>query len=383
MTRRLKIMTIIGTRPDLIKTSRVLAELERSTEHVLVHTGQNHDPWLCDVFFEELGLPRPGHHLGASGASAAEAIAEIVVRSDRVLAEERPDALLLHGDTNSALAVLAARRRRVPVFHLEAGNRCFDARVPEEANRRVVDHLADVNLAYSEHARRYLLREGLPPDRVFMIGSPLREVLQHYRPRIDASEVLARLDLTPGGYFLASLHREENVDEPRTLRLLLASLAALAAEHGRPVLISTHPRTRRRLEALDDAPDVASNAAGLRFHPPFGFFDYVKLQEQAYCVLSDSGSLTEEAAILGFPAVTLREAHERPEGMDRGIVVMSGLAPERIAQAVELVTNHHREGRRPPPVPEYAGTDVARTVARIVLGYVDYVHRTVWSGGRP
>lgn len=373
MTRRLKVMTIVGTRPDLIKTSRLLPELERRTDHVLVHTGQNHDPGLCDVFFEELGLPRPRHFLEAAGSSAAETIAQIIVRSDRVLAEERPDALLLYGDTNSSLAVLAAKRRRVPVFHMEAGNRCFDERVPEEANRRVVDHLADVNLAHSEPARHHLLREGLPPDRVLMIGSPLREVLEHYRPRIDASEIQARLELKPGGYFLASLHCEENVDDPETLRRLLDSLARLAKEHARPVLVSTHPRTRKRLEALGGAPE------GLRFHHPFGFFDYVKLQEQAFCVLSDSGSVTEEAAILGFPAVTLREAHERPEGMDRGIVVMSGLNPERIAQAVELVTTHHREGRRPQPVPEYSGADYARTVVRIVLGYVDYVHRTVWS----
>lgn len=379
MTRRLKVMTIVGTRPDLIKTSRVLAELERHTDHVLVHTGQNHDPWLNDVFFRELGLPSPRHHLGVSGGSAAEAIAAVVERSDRVLAEERPDALLLHGDTNSALAVLAARRRRVPVFHLEAGNRCFDARVPEEANRRVVDHLADVNLAYSEHARRHLLREGLPPDRVFVVGSPMREVIEHYRPGIDASDVLARLNLEPDGYFLASLHREENVDDPGTLKALLGSLAALARDHSRPVLVSTHPRTRLRLEALgDDAPE----SAGLRFHRPFGLFDWIQLERRAYCVLSDSGSLTEEAALLGFPAVMLREAHERPEGMDQGIAVMAGLEPERIGQAVELVTAHHREGRRPPPVADYGGTDVARTVVRIVMGHVDYVHRTVWSGRR-
>jgi UDP-N-acetylglucosamine 2-epimerase (non-hydrolysing) len=379
MTRRLKLMTILGTRPDLIKTSRLLTELERRTDHVLVHTGQNHDPWLCDVFFEELGLPRPRHCLGAVGSNAAEAIAEIIVRSDRVLSQERPDALVLYGDTNSSLAVLAAKRRRIPVFHLEAGNRCFDERVPEEANRRVVDHLADVNLAHSERARQNLLREGLAPDRVLMVGSPLREVLEHYRPRIDGSGIRARLDLKPGGYFLASLHREENVDDPERLRRLLAALAALAAEHERPVLISTHPRTRRRLDALSGEPE----RLGLRFHRPFGFFDYVKLQEEAFCVLSDSGSLMEEAAILGLPAVTLREAHERPEGMDRGVVVMSGLEPERIAQAVEFVTAHHAEGRRPAPVPEYAGTDYARTVVRIVLGYVDYVSRTVWSEVRP
>jgi UDP-N-acetylglucosamine 2-epimerase (non-hydrolysing) len=371
-------MTIVGTRPDLIKTSRLLAELERRTEHVLVHTGQNHDQWLSDVFFEELRLPRPRHNLGAIGPTVAEAIAQIVVGSDRALAEERPDALLLYGDTNSALAVLSAKRRRVPVFHLEAGNRCFDERVPEEGNRRVVDHLADVNLAHSEHARRHLLREGLPPDRVFMIGSPLREVLEHYRPQIDASEVLAHLELNAGGYFLASLHREENVDDPVTLRCLLAALSELAENNRRPVLISTHPRTRRRLEALG-LPDDGL----LRFHRPFGFFDYVNLQEHAYCVLSDSGSVTEEAAILGLPAVTLRQAHERPEGMDRGVVVLTGFDPERIAQAVELVTDHHREGHGPQSVPEYAGTDYARTVVRIVLGYVDYVHRTVWSeGGR-
>ncbi len=379
MTQRLKVMTILGTRPDLIKTSRLLAELERRTDHVLVHTGQNHDPNLCDVFFEELGIQRPRHELDATGPSAAEAIAEIVTRPDMVIREERPDAIVLYGDTNSALAVLAAKRHRIPVFHLEAGNRCFDARVPEEGNRRVVDHLADVNLAHSEQARQNLLREGLPTDRVFVIGSPLREVLEHYREEIDSSDIHLRLGLEAGGYFLASLHREENVDDKERLRRLLASLAAIAREYDRPVLVSTHPRTRRRLEALGEEPE----GGGLTFHRPFGFFDYIKLQEQAHCVLSDSGSLTEEASILGFPAVTLREAHERPEGMDRGVVVMSGIKPERVAQAVELVTAHHREGRRAEPVPEYAGTDYARTVVRIVLGYVDYVKRTVWSEGGP
>ena len=377
--RRLKVMTIVGTRPDLIKASRLLAELERRTDHVLVHTGQNHDPNLCDLFFEELGIPRPRHDLDAAGSTAAETIAEIIARADLVIREESPDAIVLYGDTNSALSVLAAKRRRIPVFHLEAGNRCFDARVPEEGNRRVVDHLSDVNLAHSEQARQNLLREGLPTDRVLVVGSPLREVLEHYRAGIDASGILTSLDLTAGGYFLASLHREENVDDPKRLRRLLDSLAALAADHDRPVVVSTHPRTRKRVEALGG--EIEDK--GLRFHWPFGFFDYVKLQEQAYCVLSDSGSLTEEAAILGFPAVTLREAHERPEGMDRGVVVMSGLSPERIAQAVDLVIAHDREGRVAPPVPEYAGTDYARTVLRIVLGYVDYVHRTVWSEVTP
>lgn len=379
MTRKLRVMTIVGTRPDLVKASRLLAELERRTEHVLVHTGQNHDPRLREVFFEELGLPRPRHELGAAAGTAAETIAAIVVGSDRVIAQERPDALVLYGDTNSSLAVLAAKRRRVPIFHLEAGNRCFDERVPEEANRRVVDHLADVNLAHSEPARRNLLREGLAPDRVFMVGSPLREVLEHYRARIDESDALKRLGLVKSGYFLASLHREENVDDPETLRGLLGVLARLAEEHERPVLVSTHPRTRKRIEALGGLP-----ARGrLRLHDPFGFFDYVKLQENAQCVLSDSGSVTEEAAILGFPAVTLREAHERPEGTERGVLIMSGRDPERIAQAVELVTAQHGETRRPTPVPEYASTDYAQTVVRIVLGYIDYVRRTVWSGEGP
>lgn len=379
MRPRLKVMTIIGTRPDLIKMSRLLAELDRRTDHVLVHTGQNHDPSLCDVFFEELGLARPRHQLEAAGSTAAETIAEVIRRSDRVLAEERPDALVIYGDTNSSLAVLAARRHRVPVFHLEAGNRCFDARVPEESNRRVVDHLADVNLAHSEQARHNLLREGLPTDRVFMIGSPLREVLDYYRFQINASVIRERLGLEAGGYFLASLHREENVDDPERLRRLLDALATVSAEHRRPVLISTHPRTQRRLEALGG--DLEPK--GLHFHRPFGFFDYVKLQQTAYCVLSDSGSVTEETSILGLPAVTLREAHERPEGMDRGVVVMSGLDPDRISQAVALVTDHHREGCKALDVPEYAGTDYSRTVVRILLGYIDYVHRTVWSEARP
>jgi UDP-N-acetylglucosamine 2-epimerase (non-hydrolysing) len=366
-------MTIVGTRPELIKLSRVISELDRHTDHRLVHTGQNYADELSDVFFRELGIRPPDRYLGVAAETAAATIGTVIVRADEVLAEERPEAVLFYGDTNSCLAAIAAKRRKIPVFHMEAGNRCFDQRVPEETNRKILDHVSDVNMPLTEHARRYLLAEGLRPETVIVTGSPMPEVLAHHRAEIEASDVLDRLGLEPGGYFLVSAHREENVDEPERLRTLLAALAGLAAEHRRRVIVSTHPRTRRRLDELGGAA-----AEGVELLPAFGFLDYVKLQQHAFCVLSDSGTLTEEAAILGFPAVMLRDAHERPEGMDAGVAVMSGLSPERVLQAVALAT---AQGPRTSQVPDYAPLDVSRKVVRIILGHVDYVQRTVWQRG--
>jgi UDP-N-acetylglucosamine 2-epimerase (non-hydrolysing) len=374
---RLRVVTILGTRPEVIKLSRVIATLDGCTDHVLVHSGQNSDYELNAVFFEQLGIRAPDHHLGVQGRTPAEAIADVIRKSDEVLERVQPDALLVYGDTNTCLCVLPAKRRRIPVFHMEAGNRCFDQRVPEELNRKVVDHLSDINMPLTEHARRYLLAEGLRPETVIRIGSPMREVLEHHRAQIERSGVLASLGLTDRGFFLVSAHREENVDRPEYLRKLLDSLAALRREFGIPIVVSTHPRTRKRLEALSAGAPLQPE--GVSFLKPFGFLDYVKLEMSARCVLSDSGTITEEAAILGFPAVTIREAHERPEGMDAGVLVMSGLTPERVLDAVRLVT---MEPRRPcDEVPDYADRNVSGKVARIVLSYVEYVNRTVWGKG--
>ncbi len=307
--RRLKVMTVVGTRPEVIKLSRVIAALDQFTEHVLVHSGQNYDYALNEVFFDQLRISRPKHVLGVGGKTVAASIAEVITKSDAVFEAERPDALLVYGDTNTCLCVIPAKRRKIPIFHMEAGNRCFDERVPEEINRRVVDHLSDINLAYTEHARRYLLREGCRPETVIKTGSPMREVLAHYRERIDASGVLGKLKLDPGGYVVVSAHREENVDSPERLALLVWTLNALVKALRRPAIFSTHPRTRKRLQALKAArPDPR-----IRFLEPLGFSDYVRLQEKAHCVLSDSGTLTEESALLGFPAVMLRDQHERPQ----------------------------------------------------------------------
>lgn len=373
---RLKVLTLVGTRPELIKLSRVIAELDRRTEHVLVHSGQNYDYELNEVFFEQLEVRRPDHFLDAAGGTAAETIGRVIVRADEVLAREAPDAVLMLGDTNSCLAAISAKRRKIPIFHMEAGNRSFDQRIPEEINRKIVDHVSDVNLPYTEHARRYLLAEGLDPERVIKTGSPMREVLEHYAPGIEASKVLEDLGLEPGGYFVASAHREENVDDPERLARLLDALEALAEEHGRPVVFSTHPRTRQRLAVLG-----REASESIRFLAPLGFLDYVRLQQDAFCVLSDSGSLTEEASILDLPAVTIRDAHERPEGMDEGTILMSGLGTERILQAVELVTAQHAaagDGRCLRMAEDYAPRDVSRKVVGLILSYVDYVGSTVW-----
>ncbi len=370
----MKVATIVGTRPELIKLARVIAELDRATRHVLIHTGQNYDVELNDVFFRDLGVRRPDHFLDVVGATLGETIGNIIARAYSVLSDERPDALLLLGDTNSCLAAIAAKRLKIPVFHMEAGNRCFDERVPEEVNRRLVDHASDINLVYTEHARRHLLAEGLPADRVIKTGSPMREILSHYRKGIDASDVLDRLKLKASGYFLASAHREENVDVEANLRNLIDALRSVATQYKRPVIFSTHPRTKKRLEALG----VDMKGAEIRFISPLGFFDYVKLQIAAFCVLSDSGTITEESAILGFPAVTIRETHERPEGMDAGTLIMSGLKAERVLEAVAVVRQHCEDKRRFPAPSDYDPEDVSAKVLRIILSYTDYVNRRVW-----
>jgi UDP-N-acetylglucosamine 2-epimerase (non-hydrolysing) len=371
----IKVMTVVGTRPEVLKLSRVIAELDRRTTHVLVHTGQNYDYELNEVFFEELGIRRPDHVLSCAAATAAETIANVITRCDRVIAKEKPDALLLLGDTNSCLAVIAAKRRKVPVFHMEAGNRCFDERVPEEINRRMVDHAADINLPYTEHARRYLLAEGIRPETVIKTGSPMREVLGHCATGIRRSRILTTLKLTPGRYLVVSAHREENVDEPRRLRALLDALDAVATRHRRRIIFSTHPRTRGRLAAVRRP----GRHARIEFLKPLGFHDYIRLQTSAWCVLSDSGTLTEESSILGFPAVMIRQAHERPEGMDEAAVIMSDLDSRQVLQAVELAVAHHAERKAPlRPVADYAPDNVSKKVVRIILSYTDYVNRTVW-----
>jgi len=375
MNSRRKIMTLVGTRPELIKMSRVIAELDHQVDHVLVHSGQNYDFELNEVFFHDLGIRKPDHFLAAANDSAARTIADVIVKSDAVFAAEQPEALLLYGDTNTCLAVIAAKRRKIPVFHMEAGNRCFDQRVPEELNRKVVDHLSDINLVLTEHARRYLLAEGIRPETIIKTGSHMEEVLAHYMARIQLSDVLSRSELEAGKYFVVSAHREENVDVPENLQAILATLRALEAEYRYPIIFSTHPRTRIRLAdqvGLVDHPLI-------RFVKPFGFFDYVKLQMSAFCVLSDSGTITEEASLLSLPAVTLRFAHERPEGMDEGTLMMSGLTQERILEAVRIVTSQHVRDRRVfSVVKDYQAGPVSKQVVRVVLSYIDYVNRTVW-----
>lgn len=371
----LKVMTLVGTRPELIKMSRVIAELDRQVNHVLVHSGQNYDFELNQVFFDDLEIRKPDHFLGAAGDTAAQTIAEVIAKADAVFEQEKPDALLLYGDTNTCLAVISAKRRKIPVFHMEAGNRCFDQRVPEELNRKVLDHLSDINMVLTEHARRYLIAEGIRPETIIKTGSHMHEVLDYYRPKIEASDVLAREGLEAGKFFIVSTHREENVDTPDNLRDLLASLRALADEYGFPLIVSTHPRTRKRLEALGESLEHPL----IRFVKPFGLLDYIKLQMGAFCVLSDSGTITEEASLLNLPAVTLRNAHERPEGMDQGTLIMSGLKKDSVLAAVKVITSQHKAGERViPVVPDYAGGPVSLQVVRVVLSYTDYVNRTVW-----
>lgn len=373
-------MTIVGTRPELIKMSAVIERLDQLTSHVLVHTGQNYDYSLNQVFFEDLGIRKPDHFLEVAGSTSAETIANVIAKVDRVLESERPDAVLIYGDTNSGLAVIPAKRRKIPVFHMEAGNRCFDQRVPEELNRKVIDHLSDVNMTLTEHARRYLLAEGLPPETTFVVGSHMQEVLARHEERIRSSGILTSLGLQKKQYFLVSAHREENVEEPERLRALLECLDRLAAEYGWPVIVSTHPRTKSRLGRLMEGEGRSLPREGLvRFLEPFGFTDYVHLQQNAACVLSDSGTITEEAALLDFPAVTMREAHERPEGMDAGTLIMAPLDPEHLLDAVRCAMHAMGgETRHAGSVPDYQGGAVSAKVLKIVLSYIDYINKRVW-----
>ena len=375
--KKLKVMTVLGTRPEIIRLSRVMAALDRHCDHVLVHTGQNYDYELNQVFFDDLGVRKPDHFLNSAHGSTgpANTIGNLITAVDAVLAQEQPEAMLVLGDTNSCLSVIPAKRRRIPIFHMEAGNRCFDLRVPEETNRRIVDHTADINLTYSTIARDYLLREGLPPDQVIKTGSPMYEVLHHYLPRIEASDARARLGLEAHRYFVVSAHREENIESDRMFFKLVGVLNALAEDHGLPVIVSTHPRTRKRVEV-----------AGVNFHPqvqllkPLGFHDYVNLQMSAKAVLSDSGTITEEASILNFPAVNLREAHERPEGMEEASVMMVGLEIDRIRQALSILESQPRGAERNLRlVADYAMPNVSEKVLRIIHSYTDYVNRVVWK----
>jgi UDP-N-acetylglucosamine 2-epimerase len=371
----MKVMTLVGTRPEIIKLSRVIAELSKFTEHVLVHSGQNYDYELNEVFFKDLGVPCPNHFLEAAGANAAETIGQVIVKADKVFEAEKPDALLLYGDTNSCLAVIPAKRRKIPVFHFEAGNRCFDQRVPEELNRKIVDHLSDINMPLTEHARRYLLAEGIRPDTIIKTGSPMKEILTHHMDEIKASDILQRLSLTPKKFFIVSAHREENVDSEQNFNDLLDSLNAIAKKHDMPVVVATHPRTMKKLQALNRG-DLDPR---VQFQKAMGFFDYNKLQMEAFCVISDSGTITEESSILNVPAITVRQAHERPEGMDEGILIMSGLKPVDVMRAIDVVTSQHdRENRVFRLVGDYDVDNFSKKVVRIVLSYTEYINRTTW-----
>jgi len=371
----LKVMTIVGTRPELIKMSRVIDEFDRNTKHILVHTGQNYDYELNQIFFDDLKIRKPDYFLGAAGENAAQTIGQVIIKSDEVMESERPDAVLLYGDTNSCLAVISAKRRKIPVFHMEAGNRCFDQRVPEELNRKVLDHLSDINLVLTEHARRYLIAEGIRPETIIKTGSHMREVLNYYGPDIQRSNILNQLGLKPKEYFLVSAHREENVDSEENLTNLIESLNAIAQQYQYPIIVSTHPRTQKKIDALSNS----KLDQGIKFCKPFGFFDYNKLQMDSYCVVSDSGTITEESSLLGMSAIMIRNAHERPEGMDVGTLIMSGLNPDGVLDAIRIVTSQKFEsGSDFGTVLDYEATDVSKKILRIVLSYVDYINRTVW-----
>lgn len=372
----LKVMTIVGTRPELIKMSRVITEFDLYTQHILVHTGQNYDYELNQLFFEDLDIRKPDYFLDAVGDNAAQTIARVIEKADAVMEKEQPDAVMLYGDTNSCLAVIAAKRRKIPVFHMEAGNRCFDQRVPEELNRKVLDHLSDINLVLTEHARRYLIAEGVRPETIIKSGSHMREVLDHYMPKIQKSDVLQRMGLETERFFIVSAHREENVDSPHNLRDMVETLNALAEQYDLPVIVSTHPRTKKWLDALE----LGKLNRHIQFLKPFGFCDYIKLQMESLCVVSDSGTITEESSLLNLPAITIRNAHERPEGMDVGTLIMSGLKKERVLDAVRvIIAQHDRTQRVMKPVQDYEAGAVSKQLLRVVLSYVDYVKRTVWS----
>jgi len=373
--KKIKIITIIGTRPEIIKLSEVIKEIDRHADHILVHTGQNYDYELNEIFFKDLGLRNPDHFLNVVGATLAETVANVIVRVDEVLEKEKPDAFLVLGDTNSAIGAYAAKRRKIPIFHMEAGNRCFDTRVPEEVNRKIVDHISDINMPYSEHARRNLIKEGLPLDRIVKTGSPMREVLAAHEKEINASNVLSDLSLAPREYFVLSLHREENVDNPKHLQRLVSVMESVATTYKKKIIFSVHPRTKKRLESGG----ITLPKEVIAMKPP-GFFDYVHLQQNALCVLSDSGTISEESAMLNFPGISLREAHERHEAIEEGTFILSGLDPERVLQAIEIAIVQKRAGERDFRIPaDYDIQNVSKKVLRTIVSYVDYVKRVVWS----
>lgn len=371
----MKIMTIVGTRPELIKLSRIISELDKYTNHIFVHTGQNYDYELNEIFFKDLEIRKPDYFLEAVGSSLAETIGNVIIKIDPILEKENPDAVLFYGDTNSCLSIISVKRRKIPIFHMEAGNRCFDQRVPEELNRKVVDHLSDINMVHSEHSRRYLISEGLRPETIIKTGSPMKEVLNYYKEKIINSEVLNKLKLKEKDYFIVSAHREENIDSETNFKDLLNTLNAIADQYGKRIIVSTHPRTRKKLEESG----VKDINKYIEFMKPLGFFDYVKLQMNALCVISDSGTITEESSILYFPSIMIRQAHERPEGMDEATVVMCGLEKESVLLALKTVIEQFDSNKELYKIiPEYDTETVSKKVLRIILSYKDYINRTVW-----
>lgn len=372
----MKVMTIVGTRPELIKLSAVIEELDKHVDHILVHTGQNFDYELNEIFFQGMNIRKPDYFLNAAGKNAADTIAQVITKSDDLFEQVKPDALLIYGDTNSCMVVIPAKRRKIPIFHMEAGNRCFDQRVPEEINRKIVDHLSDINMPLSEHARNYLIAEGIRPETIIKTGSPMPEVLEKQKDRISGSDVLSTEKLEKGKYFILSTHREENVDSSKNFNDLLESIEAISDVYKFPIIISTHPRTKKRLKEMH----YESKNPLVRFSKPFGFAEYITLQKNAFCVISDSGTITEEASVLGFPAITIRQAHERPEGMDEGTLIMTGLKAENIISAIKVVTNQkYIQDWTPERVKDYSLTNVSKKVVRIILSYTDYINRTVWK----
>ena len=370
----IKVMTIVGTRPEIIKLSQVMKELDRFAEHIIVHTGQNYDYELNELFFEQLDIRKPDYFLEAVKGTASETIGDIIAKADKLIGQVKPDALLLYGDTNSCLSVIPAKKRKVPIFHMEAGNRCFDQRVPEEVNRKIVDHLSDINMPLSEQARDYLIAEGLKPETIIKIGSPMMEVLNANMEKILASDILKKEKLTENKYILMSIHREENVDSPENFSNLLEAIDEITKVYKLPIIISTHPRTRKKLEEIG----YQKTNPLLRFSKPYGFHEYNHLQLKAFCIVSDSGTIAEEGSILNLPAVTIRQAHERPEGMDEGTLIMSGLSKRRVIEAIDVVTKQHSKERVMKIVGDYDVDNVSKKVIRIILSYIDYVNRTVW-----
>lgn len=372
-----KVMTIVGTRPEIIKLSRVINQLEKSVDHILVHTGQNYDYELNEIFFRDLDIKKPDYFLNAVGNTTAETIGNIIIKSDEIFNDIKPNALLVYGDTNSCLSVISAKRRQIPIFHMEAGNRCFDQRVPEELNRKIVDHLSDINLPLTEQARDYLIMEGLRPENIIKTGSCMKEILNFYKKQIDQSEIITKLGIKKNNYFLVSIHREENVDYPEALKKIIQTLNSLAEEYKLPIIVSTHPRTKKRLEDLDKNIDVNKL---INFLKPLGFFDYINLQQNSKCVISDSGTITEESSILNFPAIMLRAAHERPEGMDEGTLIMSGIESKRVLESIKVILNQISENSTSTKIiNDYDVNNVSIKIVRIILSYIDYINRTVWK----